>query len=277
MKDRTRYKLTTGDTRRSIRGELLDRVIFNFRLPADDLARRLKPIGWSPQIRNGFGIVSFCILRLRNVNAAWLPKTLGTTTISCAYRVGIVDDARQPCVWIPGGRYSDKRLICWLAPHVLCDPFRHVVASLMNNSVNVSNFGGQPLFSAEMSDRTCNALRSEVFRSPEEFGDFIRGGIVSYSASTRLGFLTRVDLVKEETGYQPINATIYHSRLDEALRNGGFRFDSAFRTGGGEYLWTFRGLVPCKTLTQVEPFKLQDGQVSPNAIFNIPNTGRVQF
>jgi hypothetical protein len=54
----------------SVRALLAERLIFNFRLPPKALAELL-PAKWlAPQIVNGFGIASFCMLDLRKITIA---------------------------------------------------------------------------------------------------------------------------------------------------------------------------------------------------------------
>lgn len=55
-------KATTFPFFRSVKARMEERYIFNFRLPPDELAKKL-PIPWiEPQVVNGCSVVSFCIL-----------------------------------------------------------------------------------------------------------------------------------------------------------------------------------------------------------------------
>lgn len=55
-------KVTTFPFFRSVKARMEERYIFNFRLPPDELAKKL-PIPWiEPQVVNGCSVVSFCIL-----------------------------------------------------------------------------------------------------------------------------------------------------------------------------------------------------------------------
>ncbi|MGA7216706.1 MAG: hypothetical protein WBX38_00230, partial [Candidatus Sulfotelmatobacter sp.] len=81
---------------RAVTANLVERFIFNFRLPPDKFAEQM-PVKWlQPQIINGWSVASFCILRLDKVILWPLPGFLGMKTISCAYRCGVIDASQSP-------------------------------------------------------------------------------------------------------------------------------------------------------------------------------------
>ena len=64
----------------------------------------------------------------------------------------------------------------------------------------------------------------------------------SYTPSIYGDALAKVDLIKEDPAYVPLEATVDFSWLDGAWRDAGLEYDSAVRATGGEYKWTYRGL-----------------------------------
>jgi hypothetical protein len=97
------------------------------------------------------------------------------------------------------------------------------------------------LFSGSV--RLSATQNSELFTSPQEFADFIAVGVSSYGLSRHGSRLTRVDLHKDDANYTPLEVTDLGGAFpDDWQRHGGI-FDSAFRTGGGRYEWTYRGLT----------------------------------
>ena len=81
------------------------------------------------------------------------------------------------------------------------------------------------------------------FTSSQEFADFIALGVSSYGLSRHGSRLTRVDLHKDDANYTPLEVSDPGGAFpDEWQRHGGV-FDSAFRTAGGRYEWTYRGLT----------------------------------
>ncbi len=245
-------QVTSANRYRAVRAFVEDRVIFNFRISADDLARRLSFTGLLPQrFEKRSSVVSFCVLKLAHLRTSWLPRFCNARTIACAYRVGMVDRHGQPCVWIVGRRRSNHALVCRLAPHLFRGRMGRVAALLDKGRVKVTEIGGELVFSAEMQTPLGDHLHSSLFSTPQEFGAFIKTGVVSYASSSRSGMFTRVDLQKTETEYQPLLATVHHSQLSVAWRGSKLELDSVFRTRRSAYLWTFRGLVPCMPPTHM--------------------------
>ena len=81
----------------SVRATLAERFLFNFRMPPDALAAFLPSVPWLvPQTVNGYGVVSFCLLDLRNITVAPLPTIAGLSSISCAPRYAVMDLSHDP-------------------------------------------------------------------------------------------------------------------------------------------------------------------------------------
>lgn len=84
-----------------------------------------------------------------------------------------------------------------------------------------------------------------MFGSLQDFVEFIKDGVSSYARSTRPGEYSRIDLYKEDAGYESMDAAIQYSRLDYEWQTAGLEYDSAVRAGGGGlYVWTFKGIEP---------------------------------
>lgn len=109
-------------------------------------------------------------------------------------------------------------------------------------SIKVSDSQGKKLFSAQT--KYTKDLKSRLFDSIDDFVTFIKGGLSSYTPSTRQGRLSRVDLVEDSNIYRPIDAQIDYSRLDDDWKGSGLEFDSAFRATGGLYRLSYLGAVP---------------------------------
>lgn len=233
---------------RSVKARLVERLIFNFRLKPDKLAKNL-PAPWlQPQVINGWSIVSFCILDLKETILSPLPGFLGYTNTSCAYRCGVLDSsggAPQPSVYITD-RQTDLPIIARLAPWIFLDTILMVRPELKHGSsqtdVVVRYLDNQFMFKGSVKP---GPWKSEVFPTIQEFGDFIKGGVSSYTPSIYGDRLTRVDLVKDEPDYEPLEPTVEFDWLDGAWADADPILDSAVRaSGGGRYKWTYRGLRP---------------------------------
>lgn len=233
---------------RSVHAELVERLIFNFRFTPDALDQIL-PVTWlKPQAVNGFSIVSFCILKLNRVMVWPLPGAFGYETTSCAYRCGVIDHSGgqpTPSVYITD-RQTDLPLIARLATWLFADTIL-MVRPLVEHvgpemRIAVTYLDGQTMFAA--TARPAAAWSSQAFKTIDEFGNFIKGGVSSYTPSIYGDSLTRVDLHKDEPTYQPLDANVDLEQLDGVWKDAGVTFDSAVRAVTGHYKWTYRGLAP---------------------------------
>ena len=235
---------------RSVAARMVERYIFNYRISPTELRKRL-PVPWlEPQIVNGYSIVSFCILWLEKLTLKPIPSIIPFSTISCAYRIGVVDVSESipaPSVYVID-RWADLRLIAMLGPIILHDTIPVIKAAIGHDNnggtrVQMSYTDGAALFSASVQPRF-EGLGSSVFPAVDDFATFIKNGVGSYGPSLEQGKLTKVDLVKEEVDYQPLVANIDFSELnEESWSDAGMEFDSAVRAKtGAKYVWTYRGL-----------------------------------
>lgn len=246
----TKAQLRSFPWFRTIKAQMVERYIFNYRMPPAELRKRL-PAPWlEPQVVNGSSAVSFCILWLERLSLLPVPPLLRFSTISCAYRIGVLDtsvDPPEPSVYVTD-RWADLPFIAVLGPLVLHDTIPVIKAAIGHElrgetHVQMSYTDGAALFAASVRPKPDGELGSEVFASVEEFSAFIKSGVSSYGPSLQPGVLTKVDLIKEDVSYEPLSASIEYSELiDEAWKDAGLQFDSAVRAKGASYTWAYRGL-----------------------------------
>ena len=231
---------------RSVVAQMKERYIFNFRTRPQALAPHL-PVPWlEPQVVNGWSAISFCILKLERLTIWPLPALFKFATISCAYRIGVVDRSGprpEPSVYITD-RNADLPIVIRTAPLLFADAIPALKSSFTKvgdlTRIQLRYMDGQPLFAVETEP--VSTLRSEVFGSIDEFAAFIKGGVSSYTPSVLPDTLARVDLYKEDIAYQPMEAKVEFSWLDGVWPDSGMVFDSAVFASGAKYKWTYRGL-----------------------------------
>ena len=231
----------------AVRALLGERFIFNFRMPPHTM-RRYLPTPWlTPQTVNGDCIASFCLLDLRHITAAPLPCVAGLHSISCAPRFAVLDSSGpmpEPAVFVTE-RLTSNAFGAWFTGLGFSCRHPYARAAITHDGANTAIEVHRPAhpfrFCASVSRAT--ASRSVVFPTVDAFGAFIAQGVTSYGLSRYAGRLTRVCLHKEDRGYEPLNVLSLHSPLVERWQRHGAVLDSAFRTAGGRYEWTYYGLT----------------------------------
>ncbi|MEM7453058.1 MAG: hypothetical protein AAF456_01770 [Planctomycetota bacterium] len=230
----------------SVRARLKERFIFNFRLHPDVMQDYL-PVDWlKPDEVRGHAIATFCVLDLSNITVSPLPAVAGFSSVSCAQRYAVLDSTFQPAepaVFV-ADRYTNSAFGSWFtklgfsAPH----PYAKAVVSCNSGITEL-------VIEAENGDLLCSAEfeisdndESAVF-DVKSFAAFISKGVKSYGPSRHGDRLTKVDLLKDDTIYQPLTLrSIKGAAVDDWKKNGGV-FDSAYRTTGGVYEWQYHGMT----------------------------------
>ena len=234
----------------SVYGNLVDRYLFNFRVDPILLENHLPKVDWLKlRTINDYGVVSFCLLKLKGLTMWPLPTSLGLNTTSCAYRCAVFDESGkkpEPSVYVLG-RNTDLSLINHLGPKLFSGNIEKIDASVEQDSENVQvdakySDGGN-MFSATINSSKCKN-ESKLFESEESFEDFIKGGISSYTPSIKENMYSRVDLETDSNQYHQVNAKINVSCLDDKWEDVKLVFDSAYRAGGNQYKLRYMGSVP---------------------------------
>ncbi len=243
----TTKKRATFPFFRSVTSRMEERYIFNFRIKPEDLRKKL-PVSWlEPQVINGWSVVSYCILWLKKLSVSPIPPILNFETISSAYRIGVIDKSGAtpvPSVYVTD-RWADLSLIARLAPWILLDAMPLIKAAIghaeSRTYTQMSYLDGTHLFSAE-SVPAVAGLSSELFETVDNFAEFIKDGVSSYSPSIYPDSYTKVDLHKDDVAYDALDATIEFSELHHTWDDVEMPLDSAVRATGAKYKWTYRGL-----------------------------------
>jgi len=245
----------------SVYGRLVDRYLFNFRVDPEALRAHLPKVEWlEPRVINGYGVVSFCLLRLKGVTIWPLPSQIGFDTISCAYRCAVVDSSGtgpEPSVYVLG-RNTNLPIASRFGSMLFAGAMKMIHTSIVKKqsqvNIDAGFLDGQRLFSAIVRPSQDGRSGSKLFGT-DSFVDFIKGGASSYTPSTREGRYSRVDLAEDSNYYEPVDATVKYSWLDNAWPEVDLVFDSAFRAGGGLYRLKYLGSFPAR---QKDPY----GQVA---------------
>ena len=225
-----------------IRARVVERLIFNFALPPEALARRLPP-GLRPAVVHGAAVASFCILDLENVVFGPIPDRMGVRNVNCAHRFAVIDESTgEPSVYVVE-RNTNSRLGAFLSS--LGFPGKHPwVDARIERDVDAWEVTIGDLFSARA--RRAASLRSSLFPSLEVFAAFLASGVRSYCPAVKPDTLNVVDLHKEEGAYEALEAERVTDRLLSEWLDAPetLPIDSAMRNAGGAYRWQYCGQRP---------------------------------
>lgn len=226
----------------SVSARMHERFIVNLRVPPQVLRDRL-PACVTPQVVNGYAVVSFCMLDLRGVTLAPLPPIVGPRSISCAQRYAILAESGEPAVFVPerqtnfavGARLS---ALGFSAPHRLVDIA--IERESPATELRVQD-GNDIMFEAAL--RPGGEFSSAVFATLDDFAAFMAAGVRSYGRSRHEGRLTVLDLHKDDGSYEPLFIEwIGGTFVDDWLAVGA-QIDSALRTTDAHYVWKYHGLI----------------------------------
>ena len=230
----------------NVRARLVERFVFNFRIPPSVLAERL-PSWLKPQVFGGSAVASFCILDLAGVTFGAIPSSLGLRNINCGHRFAVADsETKEPQVFVDE-RNTNSRLGSFVTSLGFPGHHRLVEAVIEHRGevsmIRVGDADETPLFSA--TARRSNVFDSKLFPSLRAFSDFTALGITSYCPAVKNGMFNVVDLHKNDSTYEPVEVDEVNDRLIEEWLGfpSNLSFDSAVRTVGGAYVWEYRGQV----------------------------------
>jgi len=164
--------------------------------------------------------------------------------------------APEPSVYILG-RSTSVPIVSKLGTALFSGQMRLMKAAIEERSqysdIRISDSEGRSIFVAQT--KHSKDLKSKLFESVDEFVRFIKGGLSSYTPSTRQGKMSRVDLVEDSNTYRPIDAHIDYTTLSNEWKGSGLEFDSAFHATGGLYRLAYLGTIPVQPRTEkVERF-----------------------
>lgn len=231
----------------SVRAELVERFILNVRMPPDAM-RTFLPVDWlRPAEIKGHAVASFCLLDLRNITVAPLATIAGLRSVSCAPRYAVLDASvspPEPAVYVTE-RFTSSTFGSWFTGLGFSAPHPRIDATIRRDGAEVELTerlpNGALLFHARL--RAAAGTTSVLFDA-DAFAGFIAQGVSSYGRSRHGSRLTKLDLHKDDRTYEPMDVLdMGGSAVEPWLRAGG-ELDSAFRTAGGRYEWTYYGLTP---------------------------------
>jgi len=192
------------------------RLLVNYRIDPERVAAFV-PRPFRPQVVNGHAIGGVCLIRMRALRPAHLPRAVGLTTENVAHRFAVEwndQEGRRTGVYIPR-RDTSSRITAALGASIF--PSAHHLARF-----NVTESAGLISIGVRSHDRVVSlsvtaapaaALDSSLFATPDEATDFFRRGALGFSPSVADGCLDGVHLQSNNWSVRPMTIFAMNSSL----------------------------------------------------------------
>lgn len=224
-----------------LRGVIRRRLLVNFRVEADVLARVL-PTPFRPELHAGYGIAGVCLIRLEELRPEAGPRVLGLSSENAAHRVAVRWGEGERGVFIPR-RDTDSRLTTLVGGRLF--PGEHHRARF-----DVEDDDGRIALDMESVDgsvgisvraREAAELPSDsVFDSLDEASGFFERGSLGYSCTRHDGRFDGLTLETPDWRVTPLDVEhVRSSWFEDADRfpAGSAVFDHALLMRDVDHAW----------------------------------------
>jgi len=228
-------------------GTIERRLLINYRVDLEVL-ERLVPAPFRPRAVNGAGMAGICLIRLRELRPAGLPRRLGLTTENAAHRVAVEWDERDGVshgVYIPR-RDTDSRLTVILGGRVFPGAHHRAAFRVREASgryeVAFASRDGTASVAVE-GMRVPDLPPDSVFDSLAEASEFFECAPLGYSATRQEGGFEALELACARWCVEALKLEHAHSSFfeDRALfPAGSVHFDSALLMSNIPARWRAR-------------------------------------
>jgi hypothetical protein len=231
-----------------IRGLIDRRILVNFRVDADVLAR-LVPAPFRPKLISGAGMARVCMIRLKDIRPRFTPSFLGISSENAAHRIALEWDQNgvtKEGVFIPR-RDTSSRLNTLVGGRLF--PGVHHRAAF-----HVQEHDDHYRIKLNSDDRHTHLLveghvahelpSNSIFRSLKEASDFFERGSLGYSVTAKLGQFDGLELRTFDWQVEPLAVDEVESSFFQnpaLFPPGSVQFDSALLMRGIEHEWHGRG------------------------------------
>lgn len=231
-----------------IRGIIDRRILVNFRVDADVLARQL-PVPFRPKFVRDKGMAGVCLIRLKNIRPRFLPSFLGISSENAAHRIAVEwdqDGETTEGVFIPR-RDTSSRLNTLVGGRLFPGVHNHA-------AFQVREHDDRYQIELDSDDRHTHLLveghveqelpASSIFGSIKEASDFFERGSLGYSVTGAPAQFDGLELRSFNWQVQPLAVERVESSFFENRQlfpAGSVEFDSALLMRGIDHEWHGRG------------------------------------
>ncbi|HEV2969147.1 MAG TPA: DUF2071 domain-containing protein [Pirellulales bacterium] len=236
-----------------VRGLIDRRVLVNFRIDPDVMARVLPP-PFRPQVVGSFGIGGICLIRLKHLRPRFLPGVVGIASENAAHRFAVEWDGAggrvERGVYIPRRDSSSwfnvltgGRLFPGMHHHARFDvEERHDAYRIAIDSDDRQTH-------LALSGRIADVLPADsAFGTLERASEFFEKGSLGYSATARSGRFDGLELRSFTWSMTPlavdrVESSFFADRTKFPAES--IEFDSALLMRGIEHEWHGRQMLCC--------------------------------
>ena len=237
-----------------LRGVIERRILVNYRVDADVLARSLPP-PFRPKLHRGHGLVGICLIRLRGVRPGCLPAGCGVASENAAHRTAVEwdeDGGVREGVYVRR-RDTDSRLNALAGGRIFPGIHSHsrftVVESGGHFEVALRSDDGVTSLSV-VGDVTDRLPESSVFASLSEASAFFRAGSLGYSATPDPRRFQGMELRCDRWQVEPLAVSAVRSSCFEdrsVFPRGSIEFDCALLMRDIGHEWHGQSDLCCVT------------------------------
>ncbi len=231
-----------------IQGVIHRRILVNFRVDPDMLAKRL-PAPFRPQIHHGFGIAGICLIRLKQIRPRGWPAALGIASENAAHRIAVEweqDGETRSGVYIPR-RDTSSRLNSLAGGRIF--PGVHHLADFeiaeRDNCYSVT-MQSHDRTRISVAGRTSDEWSSQAFASLQEASEFFSGGSIGYSHSPVATVFDGLELRTLGWKVEPLSVERVSSSYFDGgtlFPQGSVEFDCALLMRNVEHEWHARRAI----------------------------------
>ncbi len=219
---------------RSLSGTIERRLLINFRVQPDVLARCLPP-PFRPQLVHGWGMAGICLIRLAQLRPVGLPSVCGMSSENAAHRVAVTwpaADGVHRGVYIPR-RDTDSPLARMLGGVLFPGEYRRARFQVHETEaqlrLTMSSLDGRAAVALEC--RPAERLHpGSVFASLDQASRFFREGCLGFSKGGQSDRYDALQLIARKWRVEPLDVTHVESGFFNNRRLfpfGSVEFDSA--------------------------------------------------
>lgn len=236
----------------AIQGVIDRRILANYRVEPDAAAAQLPP-PFRPKLVNGYAIAGICLIRLKQVRPAFMPKAIGLTSENAAHRFAVAWDAdgeTREGVYVPR-RDTDSRLNTLAGGRLFPGAQHHASFTVHEDElrldVRLDSDDGEIHMHVEAEVADALPVDS-VFPSLEYASAFFEAGSLGYSATRRADRFDGMELCCEQWSVTALRVTqVASSFFDDVSKfpAGSATFDHALLMRGIQHQWQSRPTLCC--------------------------------